>query len=148
MRSRICTQILTYHVIFWWMGVDYELIFWTLCPCSDLLVIRSLDISGQRPIYFLNLHHSAYKSMGFGLCAHPRKKVVLAAFLIVIHQTIILCQNNVISMISGYFSIFVLNLHHPAYKSMGFGLCAHPRKKSSFSSFFDSNPPDYNIVPK
>ncbi len=37
---------------------------------------------------FLNLHHSAYKSIGFGRCAHPRKKkVVLSAFLVVIHQT-------------------------------------------------------------
>ena len=27
--------------------------------------------------------------MGFGRCAHSRKKVVLAAFLVVIHQTIL-----------------------------------------------------------
>ncbi len=44
-------------------------------------------ISARRPIYFLNLHHSAYKSTGFGRFSHPRKKVVLAGFLIVIHQT-------------------------------------------------------------
>ncbi len=88
-------------IIVWWMGVDYELFCATLCTRSVLLVIHSLgyilmiyvghreQISARRPIYFLNLHHPAYKLMGFGRCAHPRKKkVVLAAFLVVIRQTI------------------------------------------------------------
>ncbi len=29
-------------LIVWWMGVDYELFFATLCTGSDLLVIHSL----------------------------------------------------------------------------------------------------------
>ena len=66
----------------WWKGVDYKHFCATLCTRSDLLVIYSLGY-----LYFLNLHHSAYKSMGFGRCAHPRKKVVLTAFLVVINQT-------------------------------------------------------------
>ncbi len=38
---------------------------------------------------YSDIHHPAYKFTGFGRCAHPRKKkVVLAAFLEVIHQTI------------------------------------------------------------
>ena len=40
-------------------------------------------------------------------------------------------------------SLGFLNLHHPAYKSMGFGRCAHPRKKSCFSSLYGSHLPDY-----
>ena len=46
----------------WWMGVDYELFCATLCTRSVLLVIHSLGY----------LYHPAYKSMGFGRCAHPR----------------------------------------------------------------------------
>ncbi len=61
--------------------------------------MRTLRSSG----YILSgiyLHHTAYKSIGFGWCAHPRKKVVLAAFLIVIHQTIIYRLFSMISSCS------------------------------------------------
>ncbi len=37
---------------------------------------------------------------------------------------------------------YFLHLHHPTYKSMGFGRCARPRKKC-FSRLFGSHPPDY-----
>ncbi len=61
-----------------------SLVFRTLCTHSNLLVIHSLGYK------FPSFTPPTYKSMGFGRCAHPRKKVVLAAFLIVIHQTVIL----------------------------------------------------------
>ncbi len=40
---------ITAGLIVWWMGVDYELIFQTLCTHSDLLVIHSLgyNLLGQ-----------------------------------------------------------------------------------------------------
>ncbi len=45
--------------------------------------------------------------------------------------------------LSGMYIDDFLNLHHPTYKSIGFGRFAQARKKSCFSSLFDSHPPDY-----
>ncbi len=67
----------------------------TLCSSGYTLS----GISARRPIYFLNLHHPAYKLMGF-----LAKKVVLAAFLVVIHQTII--YSPIISKTYSYIFIF------------------------------------------
>ena len=74
------TKINSKSILVWWMGVDYELFCATLCTRSVLLVIHSLgyiftpsriQIHGFRPV-----------------CTPSQKKVVLAAFMVVIHQTI------------------------------------------------------------
>ncbi len=86
------------NLIVWWMGVDYELISWTLCTRT------TREKRSWSSLIYTNQHTNPWVST----CVHTlAKKAVLAAFLIIIHQTIILCQYNVISMTSGYFSIFV-----------------------------------------
>ncbi len=126
--------------IVWWMGVDSLVDGGGLRTflCDPMHTLRS---SG----YTLSGIYPAYKSIGFGRCAHPRKKkVVLAGFLIVIHQTRITNSffgpyaHAAIFWLYTLWDIYFLNLHHPAYKSMDFCCCAHHRKKSCFSSLFNS----------
>ncbi len=67
------------------MGVDYELFCATLCTRSVLLVIHSLGY-----IIYTILHTNPLVSAGVHTLA---KKVVLAAFLVVIHQTTLASKN-------------------------------------------------------
>ena len=42
-------------------------------PICSIYLFNSLVDGGGLRTFFFNLHHPAYKSIGFGRCAHPRK---------------------------------------------------------------------------
>ncbi len=64
--------------------MDYELFCATLCTRSDLLVIHSLGYILMISLIYTILHTKSWVSAGVHTLA---KKGVLAAFLVVIHQT-------------------------------------------------------------
>ena len=67
-------------ILVWLMGVHYKLFCATLCTRSVLLVIHSLGYTPSR------IQIRRFRPV----CTPSQKKVFLAAFLVVIHQTILL----------------------------------------------------------
>ena len=81
-RKQLASRNARSTFIVWWMGVDYELFCATLCTRSILLTIDS-------GIYIDDFTPSSIQTHGFRqVCTPSEKKVVLAAFLVVSHQTI------------------------------------------------------------
>ncbi len=75
-------------MLVWWMEVNYELFCVTLCTRSVLLVIHSLG-------YIFSLIYTIPHTNLISAGVHTLiKKVVLAAFLVVIHQTMYTLPQN------------------------------------------------------